>query len=143
METLPWMAQSNCWNSHLEQSLSTCPEPSRGKSEFQRFLQSPLIQELSNTPINIHTEVPFLFNLNQSTCYEGVIDFLAFSPQPPKALIIDWKTDLFEANDDPSPILQKLYTPQLSIYKQAVEKFHKITPRAFIFSTPLGKSIEC
>lgn len=143
METLPWHSNILQLNAHLEKSLSNCPEPSRGEFEFQLFLKSTLFMQLSGQSFNIHTELPFLFKDEQNVCYEGYIDFFAYSPGTGESLIIDWKTDLFEITENASTILRELYSPQLLIYKQAIKKSIKQNPQTFIFNTPQGIMIEC
>lgn len=143
METLPWYLGKVDWLKHLEESLLDCPEALRGEFEFQRFLESRLVKQLSSHQFNIHTEVPFLFKNNHGTCYEGVIDFFAYSLEIEEYLIVDWKTDFFDIDEDPLPILKEHYCVQLSVYKEIVEKLHGKIPKAFIFSTPLGQMIDC
>lgn len=141
MEKLPWNNQA-AWDAHLEQRLSECPEPLRGKSEFLLFQNSPLAEMLCRDRFAIYTELPFLYKNADDTCCEGFIDLFAYCAES-ESLIIDWKTDLFELEWNSLETLKDAYSAQLGVYKEAIKKTYKISPKTFIFSTALGGLVQC
>lgn len=143
METLPWNSGRIDWVGHFQESLVGCPEPSRGEVEFQLFLKSTLIEQFSGPRFIIQTELPFLFKGEQDKCYEGVIDFVAYDLEIGESLIIDWKTDLFNIDDDSLGILKERYIDQLSIYKEVIYKLNDKNTKVYIYSTPLGEIVNC
>lgn len=141
MESLPWKVSSQ-WKVHLLQFMSKCPEPARGHQEFDLFLKSNWLKSLLNSNLRIKTEVPFLYQ-KENKSYEGFIDFFAYCEERKIGVIIDWKTDFFDFSGQGWDILQKMYSGQLAVYKEAVEKVFKAKVQTFLYSTSIGEFCEC
>lgn len=140
METLPWAADKDAWVDHCLKSLTDCPAPVRGESEFRVFLDSPMVIRLKTQAFDVYTEMPFLFK-DEPAYFEGFIDFVAYSQTTEELLLIDWKTDLI-AGSEALLILKELYLPQLEVYKKVAEQFLKKSSKVFIYSTVLGQWAE-
>ena len=58
-----------------------------------------------------------------------------------KVVLLDYKTDYVQEGED--EILIKRHTPQLMLYKQALENaLNRTVDKIYIYSTVLGKKVE-
>lgn len=138
METLPWGTKVE-WKSYCADYLIQCPAPTRGQKEIELFFKSASLQTILNDDLIIQTEVPFLCQKEGKICYEGFIDFLGFNTQKNHRIIIDWKTDLFDYQDDSENCIKKAYCQQLEIYQEAIKKVYGSKPEIYLYSTYLGE----
>jgi ATP-dependent exoDNAse (exonuclease V) beta subunit len=94
---------------------------------------------LTGQDINIYKEIPFLTTVEKDgndIMVQGIIDLLAIKDS--KAIIIDYKTT--RANEKR---LIELYTPQLKMYAEAVQKFlPNYNIETYIYSTRLKKIVK-
>lgn len=86
-----------------------------------------------------HTELPFLWRMNDRTCIEGVIDLLLVDPATGRALLIDWKTNRITPADAEN--LQQRYRSQIAAYWKAVGEITRYEVDAAIFATATGEFI--
>lgn len=141
MEHFPWKTSSE-WNSHFSAHLIQCPEVHRGQREIDLFLRSSILNDLIKETFIIQTEVPFIFQKENKIGYEGFIDFFARCEEKKRGIVIDWKTDFFESQQDVGASLKASYGLQLAIYQEAIEKIYKGTIEVFLYSTFLGELVS-
>ena len=142
METTPWRENPEIWKNHFHNSLSYCPDAERGAKEIKRFLLSDIANKLARHGWAILTEIPFLWQADKTTAYEGIIDLAALETTRGNWLIVDWKTDRFEQGDkDWQETLKNRYGKQVGIYRQAVQSIFGLKEvETFLYSTPNGSS---
>lgn len=149
MRFLPWDGEKGDWKNYFNRQIHSSPDAGRSKFEFDLFLNSLFISDLLKKEIIIRTEFPFSFKTEMGIYYQGIIDFVAYLPNENAYLIIDWKTDLFECNnntDDMLAILLALkesYGPQIILYRDIIQKMEKKEVISVIYSTSLGQIITC
>ena len=113
------------------------------------FLNSKLAISLRKSKL-IEKEKPFCMKISakeisneakdETLLVQGIID-LYFVDENDKLILVDYKTDFIENNDD--SILIKKYSKQLEIYKNALEEaLNKKVDKVYIYSLYLNKEIE-
>ena len=114
-----------------------------------QFTKSDVWQELKEAK-EYHKEEPFYINVpaneidkNESKANilaQGIID-LYYIDKNDNLVLLDYKTDFVKEGEE--DILVKRHTPQLLLYKQALESaLGKSVDRIYIYSTVLGKKIR-
>ena len=134
----------------VEKQIITEKEASSVNSkQILEFTKSNVWNELKEAK-EYHKEEPFYINvpaneIEDSDCTEnilaqGIID-LYYITKDDELILLDYKTDwVHEGEED---ILIKRHTPQLMLYKQALENaLERKVDKIYIYSTTLGKTIE-
>ena len=88
----------------------------------------------------MHTEFSFLWPINDASCLEGVIDFVAIDPDAGKCFLLDWKTNQVRSGKADS--LRLRYLPQIAAYWKAVSEITRYEVEAGLFSTAAGKLLK-
>jgi ATP-dependent exoDNAse (exonuclease V) beta subunit len=137
----PWISGAPQWQSAFTAVQSTSPDVDRSAREWKLFTKaapgSVLAEYLARPEIVTHTELPFLWRMNDRSCVEGVIDLLLVDPAAGRALLVDWKTNRVTAAE--AADLQQRYRAQIAAYWKAVREMTKLEVEAGIFATALGK----
>jgi len=81
----------------------------------------------------VHTEMPFLWRMNNSGCLEGVVDLALFESVAKKWFIVDWKTN--EITPGKIEKLRAHYLPQIAAYWKAIREMTGMEVEAAIYST--------
>jgi hypothetical protein len=90
--------------------------------------------------------MPFIWEVDNNRCLEGVIDLAFFqrsnasAARTGKCLILDWKTD--RVPPDNTETLHARYRPQLAAYWKAVSEIAKLEVEAAIYSTAAGALVR-
>ena len=114
------------------------------------FTQTKIFKELSEAK-EVYKEQPFYINIpvkelyeinsNENILVQGIIDLYYITKQG-EIILVDYKTDYVPENQE--NYLTEKYTPQLNLYKRALEQaLNKKITKTYIYSTYLGKEIEC
>ncbi len=114
-----------------------------------KFTKSDVWQELKNAK-EFHKEEPFYINVHANEVEEteskanilaqGIID-LYYIDKDDKLVLLDYKTDYVQQGEE--KLLIKRHTPQLMLYKQALENaLNRTVDKIYIYSTVLGKKVE-
>jgi ATP-dependent exoDNAse (exonuclease V) beta subunit len=144
VQRLHWQEQKESWNRIFDQQKRVSPDPTRSAREWK------LLTNHLNEPENfraefaaddlVHSEMPFLWKIDDARCLEGVIDLAFFARDNGKCLILDWKTD--RVPPDNAKTLRERYRPQLAAYWKAVSEIAKRDVEAAIYSTAAGELIR-
>jgi ATP-dependent helicase/nuclease subunit A len=136
----PWTSGAEQWQTAFAAVQSSSPDPDRSAREWKLFTKaspaSVLAKYLARPAIVTHTELPFLWRMNNRSCVEGVIDLLLVDPATGSALLIDWKTNRMTPAGTAD--LQQRYRPQIAAYWKAVSEMTKLEVTAGIFATATG-----
>ena len=114
------------------------------------FTQTKIFKKLSEAK-EVYKEQPFYINIpvkelyeinsNENILVQGIIDLYYITKQG-EIILVDYKTDYVPENQE--NYLTEKYTPQLNLYKRALEQaLNKKITKTYIYSTYLGKEIEC
>jgi ATP-dependent exoDNAse (exonuclease V) beta subunit len=137
----PWTGGPEQWQTAFAAVQSSSPDPDRSAREWKFFTKelpvSVLAEYLARPGIVTHTELPFLWRMDDRSCVEGVIDLLLVDPTAGRALLVDWKTNRIKPAD--AADLQQRYRPQLAAYWKAVGEITRLEVTAGIFSTAAGQ----
>jgi len=117
--------------------------------QILQFTKSDIWQELKVAK-EYHKEEPFYINVSANEIEEteskanilaqGIID-LYYIDKNDKLVLLDYKTDFVK--DGEEEILIKRHTPQLLLYKEALENaLDRKVNKIYIYSTTLGKKIN-
>ena len=117
--------------------------------QILKFTKSDIWQELS-TAKEFHKEEPFYINVpaneiedvdcDENVLAQGIID-LYYITADDELVLLDYKTDFVQEGEE--QILIDRHTPQLLLYKQALEAgLGKKVDKIYIYSTVLGKKVE-
>ena len=117
--------------------------------QILNFTKSNIWQELKEAK-EYHKEEPFYINVSareienldcdENILAQGIID-LYYITKNDELVLLDYKTDFIQAGEE--EILIKRHTPQLMLYKQALENaLDKKVEKIYIYSIVLGKEIE-
>ena len=118
-------------------------------NQILKFAKSDIWQELKEAK-EYHKEEPFYINVHanevedtESTTNilaQGIID-LYYIDKDDKLVLLDYKTDYVQEGEE--EILIKRHSPQLMLYKQALENaLNRTVDKIYIYSTVLGKKVE-
>jgi ATP-dependent helicase/nuclease subunit A len=137
----PWTSRPPQWQTAFAAVQSSSPDPDRSAREWKLFANaspaSALAEYLARPAIVTHTELPFLWRMNDQSCVEGVIDLLLIDPAASRALLIDWKTNRITPAEAEN--LQQRYRPQIAAYWKAVGEITGYEVEAGIFATATGE----
>ncbi len=144
-QEIPWSLEADAWQNVFEQFIAASPDPPRSKREWTLLRNrisrlSDFPSRFSNGQSVIHTEMPFLWQIDEHKCLEGIIDLALFQPGDEKWFILDWKTNRIDPGE-----LDKLraeYQPQIAAYWKAVTEMTNQTVGAAIYSTATGQFIR-
>lgn len=117
--------------------------------QILKFTKSDIWQDLKQAK-EYHKEEPFYINVplkeiedieaQENVLAQGIID-LYYIDKDDKLVLLDYKTDFVKEGEE--EMLIKRHTPQLILYKQALESaLNKKVVKIYIYSTVLGKKIE-
>ena len=117
--------------------------------QILNFTKSNIWIELKNAK-EYHKEEPFYINVpaneieevqcDDNILAQGIID-LYYITKDDKLVLLDYKTDFVQEGEE--EILIKRHTPQLMLYKEALENaLARKVDKIYIYSTVLGKAIE-
>ncbi|PWU08257.1 MAG: hypothetical protein C5B47_05000 [Verrucomicrobia bacterium] len=120
----------------LENMLQKCPDPERGRREWELFAQSILKARLESGNYLLHAEMPIFFRENEAIV-EGVMDLAARHRTENNWLLIDWKTDRIS---EPFELLRR-YGPQLEAYAHGLRRLTTEKVEAGIYAVSLGEWI--
>ena len=116
--------------------------------DILKFTKTEIWKELKTSKEN-HKEEPFYINIlanealeiscEENILVQGIID-LYYITEDDKLILLDYKTDYI--NEGEEEILIKRHTPQLMLYKEALENaLDRKVDKMYIYSTVLGKEI--
>jgi len=144
IQRLSWEKDPDSWTDLFEEHRKTSPDPARSLREWKLLLKHLADAESFRCAFSAndfaHSEMPFLWNVDDSRCLEGVIDLAFFTRSKGKCLIIDWKTDRVPPDD--TDTLHARYRPQLAAYWKAVSEIAKRDVEAAIYSTAAGELVR-
>src|SRR5882724_363697 len=163
VQRLPWVRAGLAFNSKNESELFTLwekifqthvassPDPARSLREWKlvlAHLSEPenFRRQFESDKSIVHAEMPFLWEVDNNRCLEGVIDLACFqrrnasAARTGKCLILDWKTD--RVPPDNAETLHARYRPQLAAYWKAVSEIAKLDVEAAIYSTAAGALVR-
>ena len=139
----PWTSGPQQWQTAFAAVQSSSPDPDRSAREWELFAHalpaSALAEYLARPEIVTHTELPFLWRMNDRSCVEGVIDLLLVDPAAGRALLIDWKTNRITPAEAEN--LQQRYRPQIAAYWKSLREITKYEVEAGIFATATGRFV--
>jgi ATP-dependent exoDNAse (exonuclease V) beta subunit len=126
----------------FEQLLPMSPDKKRATAEWKLVRhglanESVFKQFLSSAKVLVHSEFPFAWSIGPHAVVEGLVDLLIVEPAGHRCLLVDWKTNRIEKDEDEQ--LRNRYRPQLAAYWQAVREITKYDVEAGIFATATGK----
>ncbi len=137
-------------NSLVDKEIITLKEAnSANPYQILKFTKSDIWQDLKQAK-EYHKEEPFYINVplkeiedieaEENILAQGIID-LYYIDKEDKLVLLDYKTDFVKEGEE--EILIKRHTPQLLLYKNALESaLNRRVDNIFIYSTVLGKKIE-
>ena len=140
-EHFPWKADPSRWQEAFEALQSSSPDPERSAREWQQLRttlgDSPAAQFLRRPGTIVHTELPFLWRIDEQSCLEGVIDLLAIDRAEKRCLLVDWKTNRLTSDQEDG--LRARYLSQIAAYWTAVGEMTQFEIEAGLFSTSVGR----
>jgi ATP-dependent exoDNAse (exonuclease V) beta subunit len=80
--------------------------------------------------------MPFLWEMNEGECLEGIIDLAVCDPGAGTWLVLDWKTNRLVERE--TGHLHEQYRPQLAAYWKAISAMLGAPVEAGIYSTAAG-----
>lgn len=137
-------------NSLVDKEIITLKEAnSINVYQILQFTKSDIWQDLKQAK-EYHKEEPFYINVllkeiedieaQESVLAQGIID-LYYVDKDDRLVLLDYKTDFVKEEEE--EVLIKRHTPQLNLYKQALEDaLNRKVDKVYIYSTVLGKTIE-
>ncbi len=142
MEKTPWPGSADDWKNHFLDSLNHCPDKERGAGEIELFGNSELAKKLAEPGWVIHTEIPFLWQADNATAYEGIIDMAARDTNGggSRWFLVDWKTDRMEEGKL-AETLKTRYSKQVGVYAQAVQSIYAEPVESYLYTTVGGFSV--
>jgi ATP-dependent exoDNAse (exonuclease V) beta subunit len=140
VQRLRWNNGSDGWNDLFQEYRRRSPDPARSLREWKLLLNhlsgTDDFRKFAGDELITHSELPFLWRLDQGRCLEGVVDLTLFDSGARKCLILDWKTD--RVPPDSAETLHARYRPQLAAYWKAVREMTQMGVEAAIYSTSTG-----
>ena len=140
VQRLPWSNGSDGWDDLFQAHRKLSPDPARSLREWKLLLNhlsgTDDFRKFAGDELTTHSELPFLWRLDQGRCLEGVVDLALFNSAARKCLILDWKTD--RVPPDSAETLHARYRPQLAAYWKAVREMTQMGVEAAIYSTSTG-----
>ena len=143
VQRLRWNNGSDGWNDLFQAHRKLSPDPARALREWKLLLNhlsgADDFRKFAGDELITHSELPFLWRLDQGRCLEGVVDLAFFDPAARKCLILDWKTN--RVTREQIDILRTQYRSQISAYWKAVTQMTGACVDAGIYSTSTGQFI--
>ncbi|MCE9610671.1 MAG: UvrD-helicase domain-containing protein [Chthoniobacter sp.] len=141
VEHLDWRADATAWDATFAAALPTAPDPAQAQREWALLraaltTDTPLARLLTAPGLVAHTELPFLWPMDDAECLEGIMDLAVFDPAAGSWLILDWKTNRTTAAE--LPRLRAHYLPQLSAYWQTLTTLLDAPVTAGLYATATG-----
>jgi ATP-dependent exoDNAse (exonuclease V) beta subunit len=143
MQQISWHDESS-WKQLFEEHQAKSPVQTRSANEWKLFLHcfknDPCFSDLrSRSELVTHPEMPFLWQIDTTTCLEGIVDLALFDPEAGKWLILDWKTNRIKPEDVDK--LRTHYRAQIASYWHAIGQMTGAMVEAGIYSTATGRII--
>ncbi|MEM9399922.1 MAG: PD-(D/E)XK nuclease family protein, partial [Verrucomicrobiota bacterium] len=138
MERLPWQDGEASCRACFDLNAQDAPDAQRAEIEFALLLKSEIYEILCQSQWVIHQETPFMAQLHEDECLDGIIDLAAFHQERQEWLIIDWKTDRIQK---PKDLIEK-YNAQIHAYLQAMQQLTDCPAKGLLYSTRQGKSVS-
>jgi ATP-dependent helicase/nuclease subunit A len=143
VQRLRWNNGSDGWNDLFQAHRKLSPDPARSLREWKLLLNhlsgADDFRKFAGDELITHSELPFLWRLDQGRCLEGVVDLAFFDPAARKCLILDWKTN--RVTREQIDILRTQYRSQIAAYWKAVTHMTEASVDAGIYSTATGQFI--
>ena len=144
VQRLKWGNGEGGWNEEFGEHRKLSPDPARSLREWKLLLNhlsgTDDFRKFAGDELTTHSELPFLWRLDQGRCLEGVVDLALFNSAARKCLILDWKTD--RVPPDSPKTLRSRYLPQLAAYWKAVSEMTKMDVAVAIYSTAAGALVR-
>jgi ATP-dependent exoDNAse (exonuclease V) beta subunit len=141
LEEIDWKTDPASWQPIFDAAVPCSPDPDRAVLEWPLFVDATKLRgEWRPDAAICHSEMPFLWRLNDSECVEGIIDLAILDRNTGSWWIVDWKTNRIDARQ--AAWLKEIYEPQLSAYRAALRAITKAPVRAAIYSTPTGQWMD-
>ncbi len=143
MQQMKWREPASC-EGIFQEHLKSSPVPKRSATEW-KMLQKALgsgkgeAARLLGSDAIVHSEVPFLWRVNEHSCVEGTIDLALIEPGSRNCLIVDWKTNRIKPEEKED--LRARYRPQMAAYWKAVDQITGASAAAAIYATAIGEFI--
>jgi ATP-dependent exoDNAse (exonuclease V) beta subunit len=135
MQQLDWNDPS-LRQKQFQQALHGCPDPVRGKEEWDLFQRSELVSRLMEADLVYHPEMPLLVFYEDHACLEGFMDLAVRFTGEGHWWVIDWKTDRVDSVGRAE--LVERYGAQIEAYMEALKKVTREPVEGFVYSTRLG-----
>jgi ATP-dependent exoDNAse (exonuclease V) beta subunit len=141
VQRLSWNQDPDSWNALFEERQKVSPDPPRSLKEWKHLLsEAPDFRRRFGFEDSItHTEMPFLWRVDEHRVLEGIIDLAVFAPARKKWFVLDWKTNRIKEHEVHS--LQTHYLAQLAAYWKAIGEITGAEAEAAIYSTATGKLV--
>jgi ATP-dependent exoDNAse (exonuclease V) beta subunit len=144
MQRMAWHDERS-WKQTFEEHQATSAVPKRSADEWKRFLQfvgsdKDFAKLVTRTSSVAHPEMPFLWQIDNSACLEGIVDLAIFDSSSTHGFILDWKTNRIKPGEIDS--LRTRYRPQMAAYWHAVGQVTSNQIQAAIYSTATGQLIR-
>jgi hypothetical protein len=144
VQRLKWSDAADDLARLFEEHRQISPDAARSAREWKLLLGhldgAEDFRKLVGSVSITHSEMPFLWRLDQTRCLEGIIDLALFNSASNKCLILDWKTD--RVPPDSKETLHARYLPQLAAYWKAVSEMTKMEIATAIYSTAAGALVR-
>ena len=143
IQQIRWRENTAEWDALFQAALFNSPNKGRSRKEWKTLRDLVLngnefAGQLRDKGGVTHTELPFLWKIDDLSCLEGVIDIAIFDSK--KCFILDWKTN--QIKPDKIDKLRAHYLPQLAAYWKAVGEMTKMEVTAAIYSTAAGALVR-
>lgn len=147
MEFMPWQSgpeQMACYVQEALGEIRGTPLEARASVELERFVQSSLYEELTHGEIAwVGAEIPFTRRAEAGGIQDGIVDLVAIRKDR-RVYVVDWKTDFFGGQKDPSAEAieqaSQYYAGQLQTYRRTWEEQGYTVDRVMIYFTALGRT---
>jgi ATP-dependent helicase/nuclease subunit A len=145
VQQIPWRADAQLWDAAFSAARARSPEITRSEREWKSFRArasnlADFPAEFVDDSTIVHTEMPFLWRMDEGRCLEGIVDLALFDPGKKKWFVLDWKTN--RITPDKINNLRARYLPQMAAYWRAVGELTGAKIEAAIYSTWAGQLIQ-
>jgi len=143
MQQVSWHDRSS-WQRTFDEHQKMSPVPKRSAAEWTMLRTALEGREasaallLGTAPV-MHSEMPFLWRVDDRTCLEGTVDLALVEPATKNWIVLDWKTNRIQSEEKED--LRRRYRPQMAAYWKAVTEMTRASVSAQIYSTSIGKFI--
>ncbi|MDK3159603.1 PD-(D/E)XK nuclease family protein [Kamptonema cortianum] len=148
MEFMPWRSGPEQMARYVREALGKIrgtPLEARATPELEQFARSSLHAELTHGDmVCVGAEIPFTRRAEADGVQDGVVDLVAIDRHG-QVSVVDWKTDFFGGQKEPSAeaIEQatQYYAGQLQTYRRTWEEHGCTVDRVMIYFTALGRVV--